>query len=284
MTVLDASRTIARELPGIAHDLGVVDRAFFRFNPLGRNVVDKAAAYVAEHGRVGEGALPVVVIPGFLNDASDLRGMRYFLRELGFPTEIVQTRMRGTASIFGDAAEAARVGERMMREHGADGYMLVGYSRGGLGIEAMRTRMPDAFSNVASVVYLDSPITPPAPGTDSGIALKALGVVADTISSGMKELREDPSIWAGWVSSRESGLRAAQAARPEFRAVSFQAARQDVVPHALSALPEIDGLASNLVSRGSGGHMIGLGLHTRSNAHLAEVIASLPANVARSSS
>ena len=61
--------------------------------------------------------------------------------------------------MFGDARAAAVLGERLMREQGADGYVLVGYSRGGLAIEAMRTSMPGHFQNVASVIYLDSPIT-----------------------------------------------------------------------------------------------------------------------------
>jgi pimeloyl-ACP methyl ester carboxylesterase len=261
----------------VEHDLSVGDRAFFALNPLGRRVADAAREFVATHGRVGEGALPVVVIPGFLNDAADLRAMRYFLRELGFPTEVVKTKLRSTASVFGDARDAADVGERLMQAHGTDGYVLLGYSRGGLGIEAMRTSMPERFRNVASAVYVDSPITL-SKGGSSTPALRALGLLSDAISSGAKELKRDPSIWKGWISTRESGLRVAAIARGDFTAVAFQAAKQDVVSHAQSALPEIPGVTANIVSRGRGGHLIGLGLDTTTNAHLAEVLAALPAN------
>jgi pimeloyl-ACP methyl ester carboxylesterase len=267
----------ARVYAAASQQLGAVDRGFFSLNPLGRRVAAAARDYVARHGRIGEGALPVVVIPGFLNDATDLRAMRYFLRELGFPTEIVKTKLRSTASVFGDARDAADVGERLMRTHGTDGYVLMGYSRGGLGIEAMRTSMPERFRNVASAIYLDSPITRPEPGT-SGRALKAIGIVSDAIASGARELRRDPSIWQGWIQSRTEGLRAAQAARTDFRAIAFQAPRQDVVAHRLSMLPQVTGVTSNVVARGSGGHLIGLGLDVTANTHLAELIAALPTN------
>ena len=83
------------------------------------------------------------------------------------------------------------------------------------------------------------------------------------------------------VDSRESGLAAAQQARSEFRAIALQAAKQDVVPHSLSALPAIAGVTQNIVARGGGGHMIGLGLDVDANTHLAELLAALPANAGR---
>ena len=79
---------------GSDQQLGRFDRAFFGLNPFGRRVVRGVEQYVAQHGAIGSGTLPVVVIPGFLNDASDLRGMRYFLRGLGFNAEIAETQLR----------------------------------------------------------------------------------------------------------------------------------------------------------------------------------------------
>ena len=267
-------------VPSTEQDLNALDRAFFALAPHGRAIVRSVDSYVARHGRIGDGALPVVIIPGFLNDASDLRGMRYFLRGLGFPTHIVETRLRSTASVFDDASAAAEAGEDLMRAHGTDGYVLIGYSRGGLGIEAMRTSMPDRFRSVASAVYLDSPINLTRSGPTT-LRLRILGALSRTISSGGRELEADKSIFRGWVASRESGLVAAQRARRDFRAVAFQAHEQDVVPHVSSSLPAITGVTQNVIARGGGGHLIGLGLDIDANTHLAEVLAALPVNASR---
>jgi len=259
---------------------GAAGEVVLRGTPLGRRVRRAAATFVGAFGRVGEGTLPIVFLPGIGTSPDAYVLLTYFMRAAGFHFHVVDTRWASTASVRSDAQLAARTAVWAMREVGADSYVLSGYSRGGLGMETLRLERPEDFVHVAAMVFVDSPIYQPPNGAQVPPALRLLAGVSRHVTSGGRELvRTD--LWQRLVATREEGLRAAHATRSDFRAIAIQA-RPDVVPHAMSMLPVIDGVTDNVRARpASAGHMIGMGSVPEFDQQLALLYAGLPANDAR---
>lgn len=118
---------------------------------------ERAAYDVSIRGIAAAPSQPIVLIPGFTNDASKLAKLARTLQHAGHRPYVLEQPERGMVSIAQSADDLARVVAAVRAEHGADRIWLVGFSRGGLVARAHLQGSADALAGSAGLVTIGTP-------------------------------------------------------------------------------------------------------------------------------
>lgn len=253
--------------------------------PLAREPLREAERYVAEHGRIGDGALPVVMLPGVFSSRADYAVLARVMRTLGFDFTVVRTTLRSTGLVDGDARAVIRAGAAAMRRCGTDQYVLVPYSRGGFGAEWLRTRHPEAFEHVAALAFLDVPLDHGRLDPTNRLHRSFLWAVGRLTPGGVG-MRCVADAFVDIPASQRVGFRELAEARPDFRAVAFLAADggpggTGLIPNEAARVPDLPNTSNEVVRGTPSSHLFAFGFNSEFNVQLAEWLTSLPANAAR---